>query len=203
MNNLLDFQKAIDEINHTVDEIRNKQIEVSDNELPTNLSIMLSGISNSNAVNFLFSNNVDKLIQRLFDLVISGDIDKILDNEESMKRIFSVLGFGEGAFEGKISRTVISTIKHSTHSASYNRTKNSLKKVMIVIDNLNRMKNTLIDPAERKKYEDAVYAVKKVIRFVGKIYKNRKIINNRVAAGLRNIVNEHELTESLIKIDFE
>ena len=52
MNDLLDFQKALDEINDTVDEIRNKKIQVSDSDLPTNLSIMLSGISNSNAINF-------------------------------------------------------------------------------------------------------------------------------------------------------
>lgn len=203
MNDLLDFQKALDEINDTVDEIRNKKIEVSDADLPTNLSIMLSGISNSNAINFLFSNNVDRLIQKLFDLVASGDINKILDNEETMKRMFSMLGFGEGAFEGKISRAVISTIKHSTDSMNFNRTKSSLRKVMIVMNNLNRMKKTIEDPVERKKYEDAVYAVKRVIRFVGKIYRNRKIINNRVAAGLRNIVNENEINESLVKIDFE
>ena len=71
------------------------------------------------------------------------------------------------------------------------------------MNNLNKTKKSLEDPVERKKYEDAVYAIKKVIRFVGKIYRNRKIINNRVAAGLRNIVNENEINESLVKIDFE
>ena len=202
MTDSQELEKLLDEINQNAEEIRNKKTEVKDSDLPSNLNIMLSGISDSKAINFLFSNNIDKLIEKLLALANSGDIDKLLSNEEVIKQFFKVLGFGEGSFEGKISKTVISSIRSSVDSAKFNKTKSSMKKAILVVKNLERAKQTLSSAEEKKKYDDTIYSIKKIFRLIAKIYKDRRVINNRVISGLSNIVNESESLEVLETIEY-
>jgi len=202
MTDSQELEKLLDEINQNAEEIRNKKTEVKDSDLPSNLNIMLSGISDSKAINFLFSNNIDKLIEKLLALANSGDIDKLLSNEEAIKQFFKVLGFGEGSFEGKISKTVISSIRSSVDSAKFNKTKSSMKKAILVVKNLERAKQTLSSAEEKKKYDDTIYSIKKIFRLIAKIYKDRRVINNRVISGLSNIVNESESLEVLETIEY-
>jgi hypothetical protein len=48
------------------------------------------------------------------------------------------------------------------------------------------------NPIESKKYQDAVYAIKQVLKFVAIIYKNRQIINRKVVLGMKNVVYESD-----------
>lgn len=184
------INELLDDVNGSIDEMRSKKIEVKDSELPSNLSLMIPGLSSSRAIDFLFSGNVDVLLDKLFNMVASGDIEKILQNEEKMKEVFQAFGFGEGSFEGPVSKSVIRSIQASTESAKFNKMKSNLRKAQLVIKNLERQARFLKDKEQRKKYEEAIYAIKKVLKIAAKIYKNRNLINKKVKRGLSNIVNE-------------
>jgi hypothetical protein len=197
-----DMDKFLDEFNDTVDELRKKEIKVEDKDLPSNMKLMLGGVSNSKAIEFLFSHNIDKLLDRLFELASAGDIENLLNNEKEIKDIFKLVGLGEGSFEGPISKSVIKSIKLSVQSINFQKIKNMFFKMLYIINNLKRQSKYFKDKEQRKKYEDAVYAIKRVMMFAYIIYFNRKIINNRVFNGLKNIVNESQsIEEELISID--
>lgn len=198
----LDMLKNLEnEINDSINVLRSKKIIIKDEDLPSNLKIMLSGITNSKAVDFLFSNNIDKLLERLFDTVNSGNLDKIIADEEKLKEVFSHLGFGEGSFEGPISKAVLANIKDSVESRKFMRTKTNIRKALLVVRNLERQKKNFKNPELKKKYADAVYSIKNILRFAAKIYKNRKIINTRVFNGLNNIIKEdYEIEEKLVPL---
>jgi len=198
----LDIMKNLeDEINNSISELKEKKIEIKDEDLPSTMRIMLSGISNSKALDFLFSTNIDKLLEKLFASVNSGNLDKIIDNEEEIKRIFISLGFGEGSFEGPISKAVLQNIKSSVESNKFLRIKSNFKKAIFVVKSLERQQKFIKDSYLKKKHADAVYAIKNILRFISKIYKNRKIINSRVFNGLNNIVKEdYEIEEKLVSL---
>ena len=79
------------------------------------------------------------------------------------------------------------------------KTITTYKKILLVMKNLQRGKRQFEKGSdERKKYIEAVRAIKKTLKFVARIYKNRKIINKQVWKGLNNIVHEdYELDEEL------
>jgi hypothetical protein len=196
---LQDLEKLMDEVNDSIEEIRNRKIEVRDEDLPSNFKLLLTGVSDSRAVDFLFSHNVDKMLDKLFDLVASGDIEKILNNEEKMKDIFKDLGFGEGSFEGPVSKAVLKNIKTSVDSVKFAKIKSNMRKALLVMKNLERQSKYFRDPEQRKKYDEAVYAVKQIMKFAAKLYKNRKIITSKVFSGLNNIVSEEVQNEEALE----
>lgn len=204
MEQVQDLDRLIDSINSSIEEMRSSpKSEIKDSDLPSNLQIMLSGVTNSRAVDFLFSSNLDKLIEKLLNSLESGEIERILQNEEQLNSMFSSLGFGEGTFKGPISKRILSSIQSSIDSQKFNTMKSKLKKVQLIMRNLKRQAKYLKDPETQKKYNDAVYAIEKVVRLVAKIYRNRKIISKRVLNGLSNIVNEdHDSGETLEFLEF-
>jgi hypothetical protein len=185
-----DIDSIIDGLNSSIEEMRNKKIEVKKEELPSNLNLMLTGVTNSSAINFLFSHNIDKIIEKLFNLISSGNLNQVVDSEDKIKDLLKELGFGEGSFEGPVSKTIISSVKSSIESVNYSKVKDNVKRVLYIYHNLEKEKNKMKDKEIKKKYEEALYAIKKVMHFAYIVYKNRKIINNRVINGLKNIVNE-------------
>jgi len=199
MNDLQELEKIMDDINDSISTIQNKKIEIKNEDLPSNLKLILGGVSDSRAIDFLFSNNIDKLLEKLFNLISSGNIEKILDNEEEIKNIFSNIGFGEGSFEGPVSKTIISNIKASIESAKFYKVKNNMEKVLVILKNLERQSRYFKDPEQKRKYNEAVYAIKQVIKFTAKIYKNRKIITSKVFSGLNNIVREETYKEEVLE----
>jgi hypothetical protein len=187
---LKELERMISGVNNDIDELRSKKITVKDSELPSNLKIMLSGISDSKAIEFLFSNNIDKMLEKLFSLFLSGDMNTILDNKEKIKEIFSDLGFGEGSFEGPVSKRVIMSINASINSGNFSKLENNMMKALFVVKNLERESKNIKGKREKQKYDEAVSAVKQLLRFVSKIYQNRKLVNNKVLRGLSHIVKE-------------
>jgi hypothetical protein len=189
----------IDSINSSIESMRGEEArEVKDSDLPSNLQIMLSGVNNSRAIDFLFSSNLDKLLDKLMNSLESGDIEKVLQNEEQLEKIFSSLGFGEGTFKGPVSKRIIQSIQSSVDSKKFNTMTSKLKKIRLIIVNLKRQSRFLKDSELQKKYNDAVYAIEKVIKLIAKIYRNRRIISKRVFDGLSNIVNEDFIPEEVL-----
>ena len=83
-----DLDQMIDSINTSIESMRNtEKEEIKDSDLPSNLQLMLSGVTNSRAIDFLFSTNLDKLMDKLLYMLESGEIEKILQNEEKNEYI--------------------------------------------------------------------------------------------------------------------
>jgi hypothetical protein len=188
-NLIFSIEKEIDSIRKTPKQTK---------ELPSNLKILLSGVSSSNGINFLFSQNIDVLLEKLFDLFNSGKIEELLLNEDKLKEIFEKIGIGEGSFEGEISKAVINSIQTSIQSEKYLKTKTKIQKALIVLKAL-KQKAKSFQGKERKKYEDALYACKRLLQIVYKIYKNRKLVNERLLKGLNNIIREDDETETKLE----
>jgi len=189
-NDLRELEALIDDLNGSITDLRDKQVDIKDSDLPSNMNLMLSGVSNSRAVDFLFSKNLDKVMDQLMSLVMSGDIEKILSSEAELKEILKAVGFGDDSFKGPISRSVMRSIKLSTDSKKFNSTTNSIKKVMLVMKNLKRQGKHIVDKEQKRKYDEAVYAIKQVVKMVSKVYKNRKLIKDKFYKGVNHIVNE-------------
>lgn len=190
-NNLKDIEKLINEINKSADELRNKKIEVKEKDLPSNLSLMFTGVSNSKALDFLFSSRLDTLLEKLMALAMSGElmtnIEKFFTNEEDIKKLFDSVGFGEGSFEGPVSKTILQSIQDSMESDKYKKAKNDTQKIKIVYKNLKTKWFAFWNkPKERKKFEEAMYAIEKILKIVAQVYKNRV----KLLKGLGNIVTE-------------
>ena len=199
MSDLQDLEKLMDEVNDSIEQIRNKKVEVKSEDLPSNFKLLLTGVSDSRAIDFLFSHNIDKMLDRLFDLVGSGNIEKILNNEDKMKEIFKDLGFGEGSFEGPVSKAVLTSIKASIDSARFAKVKSNMSRALLVMKNLERQSRYFKEPEQRKKYDEAIYAVKQIMKFAAKLYKNRKIITSKVFDGLNNIVREESFNDEALE----
>ena len=189
--NLKEIEKLIKEINDSADELRTKKIEVKEKDLPSNLSLMFSGVSNTKALDFLFSSRLDTLLENLMNLAMSGDlminIEKFLTNEEEIKKLFDSFGFGEGSFEGPVSKTILNSVRDSMESDKYKRAKSDVAKVKMVYKKLSiKWFSFWNKPAERKKYEQAMYAIRTILKMMAQIYKNRA----KIVKGLGNIVTE-------------
>lgn len=189
------ISELIDSINNSMEDMRNHPIETK--KLPSNFEILIKGISNSNALETLFSPKVDALITSMFANIAEGDFTKILENKDVIENLMTSI-FGEGSFQGPVSQTVLGSIQSTMTSYKYNtmrsylgKTMTQIKKTKLVLKNLDKASSTFEKGSdEYKKYKDAVYAIKKVLRFAAKVYRNRKIVNKKVFEGLNNIVHE-------------
>jgi hypothetical protein len=65
-------------------------------------------------------------------------------------------------------------------------------RAILVLKDLRRERKFIRDKETKKKYDDAVYAVYQGLKIINKIYKNRKMVNDRLLKGVKNIVNESE-----------
>lgn len=203
-NNDETIAELIDSLNNSIENIRANPTRID--RMPSNLEIIARGVSDSKAIDFLFSPKMDGIIDGLFEKIQSGDFIDILNNKERLQKIVNTL-FGEGSFQGPISTAVLNNIQNSMTSYKYQTMKSHLgktiaamKKKNLLIKNLRKgstqFKN---NPEELKKYKDAVYAIKQALKFAEIIYKNRKIINDKVRRGLDNIVHEgFEIDEPLV-----
>jgi hypothetical protein len=200
MKDSKELERIISEINNSVDKIRKtKPKKIRDEDLPSNVSLMLSGITNSKAIDFLFSQRLDVLLEKLIGLIMSGEllvnVEKFFTNEDELKKFFDSLGFGKGSFEGPISQTILGTIRKSMDSKKYSEMKGDVEKITLVYKNL-KMKwwSFWNKPDLRKKYEQAMKAIEVILMTVSNVYKNRL----KIIKGLGNIVVESvDLEESV------
>jgi len=184
-----ELNNLISSINKEIDEIKDNPTKTK--ELPSTFKILLSGISSQGGINTLFSPEIDKILENFVDLFISGKIDTLLLNEEKLKEIFETIGIGEGSFEGPISKTVIASIQNSMQSFKYLKMKSKLRKMMLVFKEL-KQKAKNFHGEDRKKYDEAVYSCKQLLRIIQKVYKNRKLVNERMKKGLSYLLKEGE-----------
>jgi hypothetical protein len=202
--------EILDSINTSINDIEEHPVKVDPKNNPSNFEILLSGMSNSAGIEKLFSPEVDNLINKMFSALESGNLDDMLKDEDTLKSLLSSIGLGEGSFEGPVSKNIISSIQTSVNSQRYQTMKSHLGKTMTMIKKMHFIIKNL-EYQERyfknnkdmlKKYKDAVYAIKRVLKIVAKIYYNRKIVNKRVYNGINNIVHEDStVDEKLIKIE--
>lgn len=192
--------ELIDSINNSIEDIQKHPAKID--KLPSNLEIMVKGVTNSKAIDFLFSNNIDNILNILFKAIENGNIEEIFNNEDKIKKLTDNI-FGNGSFEGPISRTVLNSIQSSLQSKKYNEMKSNLGKVVtvlkkknLIIKNLkNAGKNFKNNKELMKKYNDTIYAIKRVLKLAEKVYLARKQINDNVFKGLNNIVHEEIKTK--------
>ena len=159
---------------------------------PSTFSLQMMGASDNIALNFLYSTGLDHMVDKFMDLIIQGgSIEEILSSDEMFASMMRKMGFNtETMFKGQVSQTLIRAIDKTMESRSYARTKSKLFKVIKIFKAMDKGAKTIKDPDMRTKYEEAARAVKQVIKFVGKIYQNRKLVNERVQKGIALIFNE-------------
>ena len=190
------LNELITSLNSSIEDIRQHPTKVD--RIPSNFEIMVRGISSSSALDMLFSPKIDDLLNSLFKQIETGNFDKILSNQDSIEQLMNSL-FGEGSFKGPVSQSVLNSISATVQSRRYQEMKSNLGKSMValkksnlVLKNLQKNKKQFKDkPEEYKKYKGAVYAIKQVLKFAARIYRNRKNNNKKVFDGLNNIVHEN------------
>ncbi len=183
-----ELEELIASANKQIASVTEKSDATPIGKLPSNMSILLSGVNNVSGLNILFSGGVDSVLGKLMDAIISGkdvDFDKI---EKGITGIFDKIGLGEGSFEGPISKTVIGTIQDSMNSTNYLSMKNKIGKARLVLKNLEKKKGTFNDPELEKKYKETLKAIKSTLKFTITVYKHRRLINDKVQDGLKHIV---------------
>ena len=188
----LNVTSALSDINS----LSNSSNIYAQSDIGKKVDLKVDGLYSIQSLNFLFSPTIDKTIDLLLDVCINGKFDVALGKLSQFIGMFDSMGIGQGLFNGQIGSHVIQVIKDSVNSMKFAKTKNKIKKVLLVIKNLQRQIKKYKDPEMRKKYEEAVYAIKSVISVIAQLYKHRKSINDNVLRGLGNIVfesNEDEI----------
>lgn len=199
INQNLTIKELIDSINNSINDIRDHPVDAKD--VPSNFEIMVRGISDSHAMDFLFSSGLDKIIEKLFTDISSGNFEEFEKHRETIEDVTEKI-FGPGSFKGPVSQTVLNSVQSTMMSYKYNNMKSLLgknvaqmKKIRMIIRNLDKAKETLHTKDQIQKYKNAVYAIKKCLIFAAKVYRNRKIINRKVYNGIKNVIHEDTLYE--------
>lgn len=166
-----------------------------------NQIMSFSGLSDAKGLNLLFSPVIDKAIDNVLDMFITGNFDSVLSKLDNISNVLSNGGVGEGLFTGEISQRIIASIKNSMQSYKFNKTGSKIKKALIVLKNLKAQAKQIVNPETRKKFEDAMYALNAILKTLKSLYKNRKFVNDRLISGIRNLVKEGEDTPiTLVKV---
>lgn len=187
--------ELVGSLNDTIEELHNTPFKID--KLPSNFEILVRGVSDSKALDFLFSSKLDGIIEKLFSLIGSGDFESLLSNTDAISKLMDTL-FGEGSFRGPVSQSILNNVQSTLSSGKYYKMKSCLgktmtriKKINFVLKNLERgKKNFKKDSSEYQKYIDSVYAIKQVLKLVLRILRNRQAFSLRVLDGLHNIVHE-------------
>lgn len=157
-----------------------------------NQVMSFAGLSDAKGLNLLFSPVIDKAIDNVLDMFITGNFDSVLSKLDNISNVLSNGGVGEGLFTGEISQRIITSIKNSMQSYKFNKTGSKIKKALIVLKNLKAQAKQIVNPETRKKFEDAMYALNAILKTLKSLYKNRKFVNDRLISGIHNLVKEDE-----------
>lgn len=188
--NEIEMLGLLDDINNSIKSLQANRIEPS--HVPGTFSMMFSGSSKPSAIQFIFDNKLDKYIDQLLDLIMSGKIDEALDKVKYVINDFDKIDIDANKiFTSEVSKNFIFALKKATESSKFQKTKNNVQKIMVTIKELKRKAKNINDPKIRKKYEDTVYAFNKVLKVIASVYKSRKHINDRVLAGINNFMEEN------------
>lgn len=202
----LELQLYINDINDSIGSLEKSDLKkISPKDLPSNLSFLLQGIGDSpNSLNFLFSNNLDKVIDKFFNMAMDGEFDSLIKGLDKLATMSDKAGIGSNTvFEGPIGSGIIKNIQNTVNSVKFQKMKifKMTRQLSLVVRNLKKESKKIKDPVMKKKNEDAIYAIQKLIKVAAIVYRNRKIVDDRLKAGIKNIVTEdHEHIERLERI---
>lgn len=157
-----------------------------------NQVMSFAGLNDVKGLNLLYSPVIDKAIDNVLDMFITGNFDSVLSKLDSISNVLANGGVGEGLFTGEISQRIIASIKNSMQSYKFNKTGSKIKKALIVLKNLKAQAKQIVNPETRKKFEDAMYALNAILKTLKSLYKNRKFVNDRLISGIHNLVKEDE-----------
>jgi hypothetical protein len=191
--NEADLASYIDQINGIMDGVRDSFASSSASTgIPSTTSILLKGIASPAALEFLSSSKLDGAIDALFDKLLSGDYESVIRNSEALQALMQRAGIGEGSFQGPVSQNLQTAISNSMDSKSFAKTKSNIRKGYVVLWNMWKQGWKIKDRPTRKKYNDAVYAFKCVLKTASKVYSARKYVNDRMKRGVKNAINESD-----------
>lgn len=190
-NSIADY---IDSLNNSIESIQANKItfdSVKPEDLPSDFKLMMGPNAEDNKLlKFVFDTKLDRTIDNLLNKFLSGDFDAINQYSDLIKKVFESVGIGEDAFTGPVSQTLLDTLANSINSINFNTTKSKIRKCMIITKNLKTRAKSIDNAVMRKKYLEAVYALKQTLKFISKVYKNRRILTNRVRNGLKIAIHE-------------
>ena len=197
----------IDSINSDIEEIHSNAEyinKVDPKDLPSDFKLMMgNSAGNSKILQFIFDTRLDHVIDNLLNKIMYGNFDDLDKYSDIIKKVFNFVGIGEDTLSGPVSKILIANISNSVNSINFNSTKSKIKKCILVIRNLNKQAKVIEDKELRKKYKEAVYALKQTLRFISKVYKDRRIISNRVKRGLSIAIHEeYEFVDEELDLDF-
>lgn len=200
------LQSYIDSINNSIDVMRSNEKElksVSADELPSDFKLMMTGSNISpHILNLLFDTKLDKVIDIVLNKFLSGDFDTINRYIQSIGEMFGRFTGGTNLFKGPIFEKIMGTINACLNSQKFANTKVKIRKAMLLIKELKNRAKEFVEPKMQEKYMQAVYAIKEVMRFIAKIYNNRKIITNKVLKGLNFAIHEEMCIDEDLDFDF-
>lgn len=184
----------IDSLNNSIETIQANKIKFEDikpEDLPSDFKLMMGPNAEDNKMlKFIFDTKLDRTIDNLLNKFLSGDFDAIDQYSDLIKKVFESVGIGEDAFTGPVSQTLLDTLSNSINSINFNTTKSKIRKCMLITKNLKQRAKTIDNKEMKKKYLEAVYALKQTLKFIAKVYKNRRILTNRVRRGLQIAIHE-------------
>ena len=184
----------IDSLNNSIETIQANKVKFEDikpEDLPSDFKLMMGPNAEDNKMlKFIFDTKLDRTIDNLLNKFLSGDFDAIDQYSDLIKKVFESVGIGEDAFTGPVSQTLLDTLSNSINSINFNTTKSKIRKCMLITKNLKQRAKSIDNKEMKKKYLEAVYALKQTLKFIAKVYKNRRILTNRVRRGLQIAIHE-------------
>lgn len=196
-----DIKKILDEIDKEYEDIKNNPIEAKP---PSNLSLMLQGVENNKALDFLFSSGLDHLIDKMMNIYFQAEsIDAIINNKELIDSIAKKTGlYSKNKTKALITNKLYNALKEATSSEKFLKARTIMRKISLIIKKMKKEKKTITDKETRKKYEEVLDSFIKFFIFVAKIYKNRYLINEKVRNDISYVFSENlESYESNIVLE--
>jgi hypothetical protein len=180
----------IDTINNSIEAIRSSKEELKNTDIPSNFKISMTGAKDSRVLDFIFDTKLDYTIDAMVNKFMEGDYSDIDRYGTYIEKAFELMGIGKGAFEGPVSQTVMRNVMNSINTIDFSKAKGNIKRCFMIVKNLKRQAKEIPNRDMRKKYLDSVYALKQILRYASKIYKNRKLVTDRVKIGMHTLVME-------------
>lgn len=188
--------ELLNSINSSIDDIKAHPTKSPETSM---IEIAVRGLTSSSAIDLLFSPKLDDICNKLLNDIESGNFEKVLANYDGAEKLVNSM-FGNGSFQGPVSRQIINSVSNSVNSYKYQTMKTRVSKIAtmlrkkrLVLKNLKKDEKVFKgDPETLKKYRDAVYAIKQVLKIIEKIYQNRKIVNKKLFDGVNAIIHESE-----------
>lgn len=196
--NNVKLDDLVNDINSTITDLQMNPINTA--KVPSNFSLVTDNITSQLGLDTLFNGKIDEIINKLFDNISSGNFESVLTSTDFLDTLLKKVGISDpdtktgtnAPFQGILSQKIIGSINTTLSKPRFIKAKTGMKKVIILLKDLNNERKIIKDPVVNQKFKDAIYAIKKTLIIVNKIYKQRKILTDKVKAGLNVIVNEDQ-----------